>query len=102
MFVHGLGTTFIAPGSVLGGQANDDETPWSFVVGVVEAFSDITIAFGENKHEAYIIYLNTAIGILPTLAGKEMFDMQGLSKGKIIGMNAYLKANFVKDKYPKN
>lgn len=100
MFVHGLGTNFIAPSEVFNGKENDDEAPWSFVVGVVESFSDITIAFGENKYEAYIIYLNTAIGTLPTLAGKEMFDMQGLSKGKIIGMNAYIKANFVKDKYP--
>lgn len=101
MFVHGLGTNFIAPGGLLSGRINDDEAPWSFVVGTVEAFSDTTITFGENKHEAYIIYLNTAIGTLPTLAGKEMFDMQGLSKGKIIGMNAYIKANFIKDKYPK-
>ena len=100
MFVHGLGTNFISPGGVFSGKANDDEAPWSFVVGVVEGFSEVTISFGENKHEAYIIYLKTAIGTLPTLAGKEMFDMQGLSKGKIIGMNAYIKANFVKDKYP--
>ena len=100
MFVHGLGTNFIAPGGVFSGKVNDDEAPWSFVVGVVEAFSDVTVSFGEKEHEAYIIYLNTAIGILPTLAGKEMFDMRGLSKGKIIGMNAYVKANFVKDKYP--
>ena len=100
MFVHGLGRNFIAPGGVFNGMANDDEAPCSFVVGVVELFSDIKISFGENKHEAHIIYLNTAIGTLPILAGKEMFDMQGLSKGKIIEMNAYIKANFVKDKYP--
>ncbi|MGN1083187.1 MAG: hypothetical protein ACI4SJ_06545 [Candidatus Avispirillum sp.] len=100
MFVHGLGTNFIAPGGVLSGKTNNDETPWSFVVGVVEAFSDITIAFGDKEHAAYIIYLNTAIGILPTLAGKEMFDTRKLSKGKIIGMNAYIKANFIKNKYP--
>ena len=82
-------------------QFGVDDDYFSFNAdGDIESFSDITIAFGENKHEAYIIYLNTAIGTLPTLAGKEMFDMQGLSKGKIIGMNAYIKANFVKDKYP--
>lgn len=100
LFVHGLGTNFIAPSGAFGGKTNNDEAPWSFVVGVVEAFSDVTIALGEHKHEAYIVYLNTAIGILPTLVGKEMFDTQKLSKGKIIGMNAYIKANFIKNKYP--
>lgn len=99
-FVHGLGTNFIAPGGVFSDNSNGDESPWSFVVGTVENFSEATISFGDKECEAYIIYLNTAIGILPTLAGKEMFDMRGLSKGKIIGMNAYIKANFVKDKYP--
>ena len=100
LLVHGLGTNFIAPREVFSSKENDDEAPSSFVVGVVEAFSEVTISFGQNKHEAYIIYLKTALGTLPTLAGKEMFDMRGLSKGKIIGMNAYIKANFVKDKYP--
>lgn len=100
IFVHGFGTDFISPGGVFGGM-EEDEAPWSLVVGEVEAFSDVTIAFGEDKYEAYIIYLKTALGTLPTLAGKEMFDMRELSKGKIIGMNAYIKANFVKDKYPK-
>lgn len=99
MFVHGSGTDFISPGGLFG-KREEEETPWSLVIGVVEEFEDVTIAFGENTREAYLIYLNTAIGILPTLAGKEMFDLKRLSKGKIIGMNAYIKANFVKDKYP--
>ena len=102
IYVHGLGTNFISPGGFFSDKENDDKVPYSFVVGVVESFSDVTISFGESEHEAYIIYLNTAIGTLPTLAGKEMFDMRKLSKGKIVGMNAYIKANFVKDKYPKN
>ncbi len=102
IYLHGIGTNFISPGGIFSDDEIDNTSTHSFVVGVVESFSDITISFGESEHEAYIIYLNTALGILPTLAGKEMFDMRNLSKGKIVGMNAYIKANFVKDKYPKN
>ena len=97
--VHGLGTDFIMPGSVFGKTQGEEEMPWTFVVGVVENFSKVTIAFGERRHEAYIIQLRTALGIIPVLAGIEMFDLKKLSKGKIVGMNAYIKANFVKDKY---
>ncbi len=100
MHVQGFSKDFIAPGGALNSKENANVAPWSFVVGEVEDFSDVIIAFGEKEHEAYIIYLNTAIGILPTLAGKDVFDMKGLSKGKIIAMNAYIKANFVKDRYP--
>ncbi len=100
ILVSGFETTFTAPSGVLSNEVDADEAPWSFIVGEVEGFSDITIAFGAKEHEAYIIYLKTVLGTLPTLAGKEMFDLSGLSEGKIIGMNAYIKANFVKDKYP--
>lgn len=100
LFVHGLGEKFIMPGNIFGGK--DDENPWSFVVGTVEDFSEVKITFGRTMHKAYIIQLNTALGNIPVLAGKEVFDMKKLSKGKIVGMNAYLKANFVRDKYPNN
>ena len=99
LLVHGLGTNFIMPGGIFGNK-KEDENPWSFVVGTVEDFTKIVIAFGERMHKAYIIQLRTAVGIIPVLAGEEMFDVKKISKGKIIGMNAYMKANFVKDKYP--
>lgn len=100
LLVHGLGTNFTMPGGILGGEKSVEEKPWSFVVGIVEDFSEVKIAFGKIQHKAYIIQLNTALGIIPVLAGLEMFDIKKLSKGKIIGMNSYIKANFVKNKYP--
>lgn len=99
LLVHGLGTNFIMPGGLLGGKKDTDK-PWSFVVGTVEDFSKVAIAFGKSEHKAYIIQLRTAIGVIPVLAGEEMFDVKKISKGKIVGMNAYIKANFVKNKYP--
>lgn len=99
--VHGLGTDFIMPGGILKDNDKTEKTPWSFVVGTVEDFSKVTIAFGENQYNAYIIQLHTALGTIPVLAGTEMFNMKKLSKGRIVGMNAYIKANFVRNQYPK-
>jgi len=46
------------------------------------------------------VTVHSALGELPTLIGKEMFDTRRIAIGKIVGMNASIKANFVMDKYP--
>ena len=98
--VHGFGTTFACPGNLF--QKNDTEDPWSFVVGEIKNYQEISISFGSIKRDAYLVILHSALGELPTLVGKEIFDTSNIGIGKIVGMNACVKANFVKDKYPKS
>lgn len=99
MFVHGLGTQFTMPGG-LGGK-DSDEDPWTFLVGTINSYREITIAFGKDSFEAYIIDLDTALGALPTLVGKDVFDTGNIAVGKIVAMDACIKANFSSGKYPK-
>lgn len=97
--VHGLSTTFACPGDMM--KQNDDEDPWSFVVGEIKEYRGVTIAFGSIKREVYLVTLHSALGDLPTIVGKEIFDTSKIGVGKIIGMNTSVKVNFIKDKYPK-
>ena len=97
--VHGLGTTFACPGNVL--RPSDEETPWSFMAGEIKAFREITVAFGSIKRAAYLVTLRSALGDLPTIVGKEVFDTSKIGVGRIVSMYACVKANFIKDQYPK-
>ncbi len=98
--VDGLGTTFTATGPTLNSEKSD-ETLYTFMVGTVVLLREIEIEFGEIKRQAYLTVLNTALGELPTLIGKELFNTDNLSVGSIVAMNACVKANFVKDVYDK-
>lgn len=100
LVVHGLSTAFISPGDLLNHKDND-ETPWSFVVGTITDYQEVSIAFGKNCYNAYLVLLHCALGELPTLVGTEVFDTGKIGVGKIVEMKASIKANFVKDKYPR-
>lgn len=99
LMVHGISTTFISPGDLLNHE-DHDEAPWSFIVGTIADYQEVRIAFGKNCYNAYLVLLRCALGELPTLIGTEVFDTRKIGIGKIVGMNASVKANFVKDKYP--
>lgn len=99
--VHGLDERFISPGDVFQEDKSEDEPPWSLVAGTIKSYEDATLSFGNQKHEVIIAQLDTALGVLPTLIGKEVFDVRNIAVGKIIFMNAYIKANFSNGIYPK-
>lgn len=95
--VGGLSDTFAGPGNLF--SENEDSEPWPFMVGEILSFREITISFGSVKRDAYLVTLRSALGELPTLVGKEMFDTRAIGVGKIIGMNAYIKANLIEGNY---
>ncbi|MDD6358329.1 MAG: hypothetical protein PUG15_09630, partial [Bacteroidales bacterium] len=98
-FVQGLSTQFTMPGGLL--DKDSDEDPWTFIVGTIKNYTAVTIAFGDISYEAYVVHLETALGELPTLVGRELFDTTNIAAGKIVGMKACIKVNFVQDKFPK-
>ncbi|MBQ9558155.1 MAG: hypothetical protein IJU94_06075 [Clostridia bacterium] len=96
--VHGLSTTFTCPSTIF--RNGEDDAPWSFVAGEIKNFREITLDVDSVSYKAYLVVLRSALGDLPTLVGNEVFDTSEIAVGKIVGMNAYIKANFIKDKYP--
>ena len=71
------------------------------MAGTIKSYEDATLSFGSQKHEVIIAQLDTALGVLPTLIGKEVFDFRNIAVGKIVFMNACIKANFANGSYPK-
>lgn len=99
--VHGLGETFISPGGFFQKEKNEDEVPWSLVAGTIKSYENATMSFGNQKYEIIIAQLDTALGVIPTMIGKEVFDISNIAVGKIVFMNACIKANFSNGNYPK-
>ena len=97
--VGGLSDMFLAPGNAVNPNVKDDET-FSFVIGAVKSFRDVSIQLNHSTAGFTIILLETALGLLPTAASREIFDIKNLHTGKIVAMCADIKADFVKMKYP--
>ena len=100
LMVHGLSPTFVSPGTLFGEAT--EEAPWSLVIGTVQDYRQVVIRLGDAAYAACLTVLNTGFGLLPTLIGKNVFDTRNLNRGKVIAMNAYIKANFLKGAYPKH
>ena len=92
MRVDGFSAHFAAPGSVFSRKNGDGK--FSFVVGIVEAFEDVTVLFGEHRFDFAIIWLDTALGVIPVAAGRDVFDLERLEIGKVVAMNADIKTDF--------
>jgi hypothetical protein len=90
--VGGLSADFTAPGSAF--SRKDDDGNYSFVVGTVNSYEDAVVRFGQHQFAFSIIWLDTAMGIIPVAAGREVFDLEKLEAGKVIGMNADIKCDF--------
>lgn len=99
--IGGLSETFTTLSGVFSGGQETEETPWSTMVGEVHSYRDATLQFGHRVCQVCIVQLKTALGVLPTIMGKERFETSKLSQGKVVLMEARIKANFIQDRYPK-
>ena len=90
--VNGFSEHFTAPGSVFSRKNGDSK--FSFIVGIVDSYEDVTIKLGNNTFDFVVIWLDTALGIIPVAAGREVFDLEGLATGKVVAMNADIKTDF--------
>ena len=67
------------------------------------SYRDVEIAFGETVYPFVLAQVDTALGVIPVSMGREVFDLEDLQVGRIIAMNADIKADLAKDedfKYP--
>ncbi|MBP3360906.1 MAG: hypothetical protein J6N52_08645 [Clostridia bacterium] len=99
--VAGYSETFIATSDLFKADINSDET-FSFVIGKITKLQNCRIEMNNEFCDFIIAQLNTAVGNLTTVINPDRYDIEGIAKGKIIGMQADIKANFkLNDKYPK-
>lgn len=90
--VGGFSQYFTAPGNVFSRKNGDNK--YSFIIGRAKSFDDITVQFGNCKLDFTIIWLDTALGVIPVAASREVFDLSSLDAGRIVAMNANIKADF--------
>ncbi len=96
MVIGGLSDTFTSPGGVLGTEEDEGEI-YSFLVGTVKSIRDVEISFGGYTVPFTIAQLETALGLLPTAMGRDVFELEALAPGKVIAMNADIKVDFAVD-----
>lgn len=96
---NNLSDTFLAPGNAVNPDVKDDET-YSLVIGTVRSHRDVSIRSSIGTIRFTILWLDTALGLLPTAASREVFDLGGLAVGKAVTMCADIKADFVHRQYP--
>lgn len=99
--VAGYSETFIATSDLFKADINSDET-FSFVIGKITKLQNCRIEINNEFCDFAIAQLDTAVGNLTTAINSDRYDIGGIAEGKIICMQADIKADFkINDKYPK-
>ena len=91
---EGLSETFLAPGGIFSKSENDET--YSFIVGTVESFEDVSVSFGKYILDFVLAQVRTAMGIVPVAMGRDVFDIEKLKPGMVVAMNADVKADLSK------
>lgn len=65
------------------------------MVGTIKDYRNVNIEVAGQKLDFIIADVESALGILPTAMGKQVFNLEKLRKGSIITMRADIKADFV-------
>ena len=91
LFVHGFSERFCMPGGLMSDKENDND--YSFIIGKVESFRDVSPNFGDYKIPFVLAMVDTALGVVPVAMGRDVFDLKELKVGCVIAMNAVVKAD---------
>ena len=70
---------------------------YSFLIGKIKSFRDVEIRFDRHSIPFVIAQIDTALGLLPTAMGRDVFDLTKLAPGTIIAMYADIKVDFAVD-----
>ena len=66
------------------------------MLGIIKDIDNIELKIGRTTMDFKILYLKTGAGIIPTVVSDKVFDLSNLGKGKLVAMNADVKADFRK------
>ena len=92
MYTSGFSDTFIAPGGLLSSSSTDDDA-YSFLIGTVIVCRDVRVEMGERVVKFVLAQVQTALGVVPVAMGREVFNIEGICAGKVLAMNAHVKAD---------
>ncbi len=87
----GFSETFTSTASRM--QDNENEV-YSFLIGKVRNIWDVEIRFDGHSIPFVIAQVDTALGLLPTAMGRDVFDLTQLAPGTIVAMYADIKVDF--------
>ena len=71
----------------------ENDNDYSFIIGKVESFRDVSPNFGDHKIPFVLAMVDTALGVVPVAMGRDVFDLKKLKVGCVIAMNAVVKAD---------
>lgn len=91
MMVKGFSSKMMAVGGVFTGKFNE---PCSFIIGEIEYYRDVTLNIADVNIDFTIVYINTAIGIMPVATNRKNFKLDQLKKGNLLATLADVKADF--------
>lgn len=93
MRVSGFSETFTAPSDLFKTNTNSDET-FSFIIGKVKSFKDVSIQLNNETINFVITFIETGAGNMPVAMSRDVFDLSNLNVGRIVAMRADVKADF--------
>lgn len=93
MQVSGFSETFTAPSDLFKTNTNSDET-FSFIIGKVKSFKDVSIQLNNKTINFVITVIETGAGNMPVAMSRDVFDLSNLNVGRIVAMRADVKADF--------
>ena len=92
LFVHGYSERFAMPGGLMNENKKADDS-YSFVIGKVKSFRDVAIEFGESNLPFVLAKVDTALGVVPVVMGRDVFELSKLRNNCIIAMNTVVKVD---------
>jgi hypothetical protein len=94
LYVSGLSDTFIAPSGVLSDKDEDDV--YTLMFGTVTSVRNVQVDMGITRLDFVLAQVRTALGIIPVAMGRDAFNIEGIRPGKVLAMNAYVKADLAR------
>lgn len=88
--VIGFSEKFIMPG---GAWNQESDESYSFLIGTVVSFLDVEVRLGSVRLPFAMVWLDTALGVIPVAMGRTVFDLSRLKEGAVVGMYADIKAD---------
>ena len=92
--VYGFSEQFMCP-NISNSESNETDS-YTFMLGIIKDIDNIELKIGRTTMDFKILYLKTGAGIIPTVVSDKVFDLSNLGKGKLVAMNADVKADFRK------
>ena len=98
MKVDGLSETFVMSGRLFNESQNARES-FSFLIGTVTELRNVMISFGDVYYPLNVAHMETALGVIPVVMSRDVFDLDQLKVGSAVYMYADIKVDLAQEKH---